>query len=245
MHNVTQGFYRVCSYGKVSFKRDNAAFLGPLRVACTGAVLAGPRPPPLSPPRRASPPPPPGHEQPAAPGAAARATPTIIGSTFSLRRNATYDDWWDFSKYCTLSETKAVQRASLDYAQQQAAAAGFGGQQWTANLSGLVAPPTSRLRTIFLTPLDTKCMWASFSDNFCTGPTCAVFMRMSVSDVGFFYTLLRSLQKTHGAMPTTFNGKQYPEGDVDPVPELLEITSAVLASRFYTKPYVCHNAPSM
>eukprot|EP00198_Chlamydomonas_reinhardtii_P002998 XP_001692334.1 matrix metalloproteinase-like protein [Chlamydomonas reinhardtii] len=64
-----EGFYRVCSYGKVSFKRDNAAFLGPLRVACTGAVLAGPRPPPLSPPRRASPPPPPGHEQPAAPAA--------------------------------------------------------------------------------------------------------------------------------------------------------------------------------
>mgnify|MGYP001807114908 CR=1 FL=1 len=99
--NNLAGYYSTCSYGKTIFNPDNFIVVGPVPMKCAGNIPAIPRPPRPAPPPR----PPP------------RTISTKPAPPPLSRRNATYEDWWDLSRFCSASEQQAWERAAEAFAQ--------------------------------------------------------------------------------------------------------------------------------
>ncbi|KAG2437916.1 hypothetical protein HXX76_005532 [Chlamydomonas incerta] len=150
--NNLANYYGACSYEKTLFNPDNFLVLGPVPVPCQGGVTPPPRPPrPPRPPPRA-------------------------GSTASSlsRRNDTYDDWWDLSKFCTASEQQAWERAAEAYAQAIVAKDpnSADGKKLQAILQW-----KERRRNIYILPPSVKCSWSGYADVTCTSATCSAYVR--------------------------------------------------------------------
>ncbi|KAG2449866.1 hypothetical protein HYH02_005389 [Chlamydomonas schloesseri] len=149
--NNLANYYGTCSYEKTLFSPDNFMVLGPVPVPCIGGVTPPPRPPrPPRPPPRA-------------------------GAATSLsRRNDTYDDWWDLSKFCTASEQQAWERAAEAYAQAEVAK--DPNSAYGKKLQAILTWKERR-RNIYVLPPSVKCSWSGYADVTCTSATCSAYVR--------------------------------------------------------------------
>nr|BAB68382.1 gametolysin [Chlamydomonas reinhardtii]BAB68384.1 gametolysin [Chlamydomonas reinhardtii] len=170
--NNLANYYGACSYEKTLFNPNNFLVLGPVPVPCIGGVTPPPRPPrPPRPPPRA-------------------------GSTISSlsRRNDTYDDWWDLSKYCTASEQQAWERAAEAYA--QAIVAQDPNSATGKKLQGILQW-RERRRNIYILPPGVKCSWSGYADVTCTSATCSAYVR-GYSDTNAMQVIMHEAMHNYG-----------------------------------------------
>nr|BAC99309.1 matrix metalloprotease [Chlamydomonas reinhardtii] len=156
--NNLAGYYSTCSYGKTIFNPDNFIVVGPVPMKCAGNIPAIPRPPRPAPPPR----PPP------------RTISTKPAPPPLSRRNATYEDWWDLSRFCSASEQQAWERAAEAFAQAEVAK--NPGDPEMQKLARLLQWRTRR-RNLFILPSNVRCSWAGYADVTCTSATCSAYVR--------------------------------------------------------------------
>ncbi|KAG2454126.1 hypothetical protein HYH02_001162 [Chlamydomonas schloesseri] len=156
--NNLANYYSTCSYGKTIFNPDNTIVVGPVPMKCLGGTPAIPRPPRPAPPPR--PPPRTNSTRPAPPPLS--------------RRNATYEDWWDLSRFCSASEQQAWERAAEAFAQAEVAKNPDDPEM--QKLARLLQWRTRR-RSIYILPSNVRCSWAGYADVTCTSATCSAYVR--------------------------------------------------------------------
>ncbi|PNH01825.1 Autolysin [Tetrabaena socialis] len=94
-----------------------------------------------------------------------------------IRRNTTIDDWWDYSRFCQVSEQQAWERACEAYAVQLVSDGTLGSAE-TAKLDTILRW-RARRRNIYILPSGAVCGWAGFADVTCTTPTCSAYVKSS------------------------------------------------------------------
>ncbi|KAG2432562.1 hypothetical protein HXX76_008907 [Chlamydomonas incerta] len=156
--NNLADYYTTCSYGKTIFNPDNFIVVGPVPMKCAGNIPAIPRPPRPAPPPR----PPP------------RTISTRPAPPPLSRRNATYEDWWDLSRFCSASEQQAWERAAEAFAQAEVAKNPDDPEM--QKLARLLTWRTRR-RNIYILPPTVRCSWAGYADVTCTSATCSAYVR--------------------------------------------------------------------